>query len=78
MEAHIPGAVSVPLENFEEKMKTIPAGTTVIAYCRDRFCDIADRAVGMLKQNGYRAWRMEDSVSVRVAETEPVVKGEEN
>ena len=78
LEAHIPGAVSVPFENFEENMNIIPEGTPVIAYCRDRFCDIADRAVAVLKQNGYRAWRIEDSVSARVAGAEPVTKGKEN
>ena len=78
LEAHIPGAVSVPFENFRENMKAIPEGTPVIAYCRDRFCDIADRAVTMLRDRGYSAWRLEDSVSARVADAEPVVRGEEN
>ncbi|MCK5131437.1 MAG: metalloregulator ArsR/SmtB family transcription factor [Candidatus Sabulitectum sp.] len=74
-QAHIPGAVSVPFQNFKENMKSIPRGTPVIAYCRDRYCDIADRAVEMLKQNGYSAWRIEDSVSARLAEARPLING---
>ncbi len=75
--AHIPGAVSVPFENFAENMKIIPEGTPVIAYCRDKYCDFADQAVEMLKDNGYSAWRIEDSVSARVAEARPLVNGKE-
>lgn len=71
-QAHIPGAVSVPFRNFEENMKTIPEGTPVIAYCRDRYCDFADQAVEILKKNGYKAWRIEDSVSARLADAEPL------
>ncbi len=75
--AHIPGAVSVPFENFAENMKIIPEGTPVIAYCRDKYCDFADQAVEILKDNGYSAWRIEDSVSARVAEARPLVNGKE-
>ena len=32
----------------------------------------------MLKQNGYSAWRLEDSVSARVAENRPLENGKEN
>lgn len=67
-QAHIPGAVSVPFDNFKENMKSIPEGTPVIAYCRDKFCDFADQAVQILKQNGYQAWRIEDNISARMTE----------
>ncbi|MCK5785499.1 MAG: metalloregulator ArsR/SmtB family transcription factor [Candidatus Sabulitectum sp.] len=77
-QAHIPGAVSVPFLDFKENMKVIPEGTPVIAYCRDRFCDFADQAVEILKQNGYQAWRIEDSVSARMAEARPLVNRKEN
>ena len=77
-QAHIPGAVSVPFQNFRENMKTIPEGTPVIAYCRDRFCDFADQAVEILKKNGYQAWRIEDSVSARMAEARPLVNRKEH
>jgi len=74
--AHIPGAVNIPFKNFEENMKIIPKGTPVIAYCRDRFCNYADQAVSILINNGYNAWRIEDSVSTRVAEAMKLEKGE--
>lgn len=71
-QAHIPGAISIPFHNFENNMKSIPEGTPVIAYCRDKYCDLADQAVEILKKNGYSAWRIEDSVSARMAEAKPL------
>lgn len=75
-QAHIPGAVNIPFQDFEENMKVIPKETPVIAYCRDRFCNFADQAVSILIENGYNAWRIEDSVSTRVAEETKLEKGE--
>ncbi len=75
--AHIPGAVCIPFKNFEKNIKSIPEGASVIAYCRDKYCDIADKAVKILKDKGFNAWRLEDSVSARMATKKPLVKGKE-
>lgn len=75
--AHIPGAVCIPFNNFESNIKSIPEGVSVIAYCRDKYCDIADKAVKILKDRGFNAWRLEDSVSARMAAAKPLVTGKE-
>ncbi len=75
--AHIPGAVCIPFKHFEKNIKNIPEGTSVIAYCRDKYCDIADKAVKILKDKGFNAWRLEDSVSARMATEKPLVKEKE-
>lgn len=59
---HIPGAVSMPLEELERRLSDIPANRPVIAYCRGPYCVFALQAVEMLRQHGIPAWRMEGGV----------------
>ncbi|MFD1039439.1 rhodanese-like domain-containing protein [Virgibacillus byunsanensis] len=33
-EAHIPGAVSIPMEELEEKLAELPSNHDVVDYCR--------------------------------------------
>jgi len=56
---HFPGAVSLPLRDLEEKVKTIPRGAEVVAYCRGPYCVLAHDAVERLRRRGIRAhhWR---------------------
>jgi rhodanese-related sulfurtransferase len=56
---HFPGAVSLPLPDLEEKVKTIPRGAEVVAYCRGPYCVLAHDAVERLRERGIRAfhWR---------------------
>lgn len=59
---HIPNALSVPIEELNERMGEIPKDKLVIAYCRGMFCSIADEAVKMLHTKGYNAKKIEESV----------------
>ena len=68
--AHLPAAVSVPfneLDNFISKFKDT---RTVLAYCSDIFCDLADRAVTQMRKAGITAFRLEDSVTGRISQTQ--------
>jgi rhodanese-related sulfurtransferase/DNA-binding transcriptional ArsR family regulator len=58
---HLPGAKSVPLEQLEHRLKTLPKNREVVAYCRGRYCVFADEAVALLKAKGYKAWRLAES-----------------
>jgi rhodanese-related sulfurtransferase/biotin operon repressor len=58
---HLPGAKSVPLEQLEQRLKTLPKNREVVAYCRGRYCVFADEAVTLLKAKGYKAWRLVQS-----------------
>lgn len=58
---HLPGARSVPLEELEHRLKTLPKNREVVAYCRGRYCIFADEAVAFLKSKGYKAWRIAQS-----------------
>ncbi len=59
---HFPGAVSLPLRELEEKVKTIPRGTEVVAYCRGSYCVLAHDAVERLRNRGIRAYHWRQGV----------------
>lgn len=59
---HLPGALSVPLEDLERLLPELPRGRPVVAYCRGPLCLLAADAVGVLRANGWDARRFEDGV----------------
>jgi rhodanese-related sulfurtransferase/DNA-binding transcriptional ArsR family regulator len=59
---HFPGAVSLPLRDLEEKVKTIPRDTEIVAYCRGPYCVLAHDAVEMLRKRGIRAYHWRQGV----------------
>lgn len=56
---HLPGAVNVPLDQLEARLKELPPGEEVVAYCRGPYCVLAFEAVARLREQGYRARRLE-------------------
>ena len=56
---HIPGAVSTPIETFEEQTPKLPRRADVIAYCRGPYCVYADDAVRLLQARGVQARRLD-------------------
>jgi len=59
-QGHIPGAVCVPLDELEARLRTLRKRTEVVAYCRGPYCVYADDAVRALRRRGYQASRLED------------------
>jgi rhodanese-related sulfurtransferase len=57
---HIHSAISAPIEKLGQRLKKLPKGKTIVAYCRGPFCVYADEAVTLLKKKGYKALRMDD------------------
>jgi rhodanese-related sulfurtransferase len=57
---HIPGAVSVPVEDLRVRLKGIDSGVQVVAYCRGPYCVYADDAVRLLTGAGHVAARLEE------------------
>jgi rhodanese-related sulfurtransferase len=57
---HIPGARSVPPDELAARLRRVPGGAEVVAYCRGPFCVYADEAVRMLQLRKVRARRLED------------------
>lgn len=69
---HIAGAVSVPLSELEGRMRDLPDGVQVVAYCRGPFCVYADEAVRSLRGHGVSAARLEDGFPEWTREDLPV------
>ncbi len=59
---HIPGALSVPLDELDRRMAELSPDREVVAYCRGPYCVLAIDAVARLRQHGYRAIRLEEGV----------------
>lgn len=57
---HIEGALSVPLDALQDRLRELPRGKTYVAYCRGAYCVYADEAVALLRASGRRARRLRD------------------
>lgn len=60
--AHIPGAVSIPIEELEEQLSSLPTDFDIVAYCRGPYCLLSAQAVKMLKAKGINAFRLKEGV----------------
>jgi rhodanese-related sulfurtransferase/DNA-binding transcriptional ArsR family regulator len=59
---HIPGALSVPLDELEQRLAELPRDGEVVAYCRGPYCVLAVEAVRLLRRHGFNAVRLEEGV----------------
>jgi DNA-binding transcriptional ArsR family regulator len=57
---HIPGAISVPIDELQRRLQQLARGKMYVAYCRGPYCVYADRAVELLRKSGRHARRMTD------------------
>jgi rhodanese-related sulfurtransferase/DNA-binding transcriptional ArsR family regulator len=55
---HIPGALSIPVDDLHRRLKELTKGKEYVAYCRGPYCIYADRAVEILRASGRRARRL--------------------
>jgi rhodanese-related sulfurtransferase/DNA-binding transcriptional ArsR family regulator len=59
---HVPGAVSIPVDQLADRMSEVPDGVDVVAYCRGRFCVFAHDAVRLLTAHGRTARRLDEGM----------------
>lgn len=50
-------AISIPIEELEEKLASLPSNCDVVAYCRGPYCLMSVEAVELLKTKGVNAFR---------------------
>jgi rhodanese-related sulfurtransferase/DNA-binding transcriptional ArsR family regulator len=55
---HIPGALSIPVDELQQRLKELTRSREYVAYCRGPYCIYADRAVEILHASGRRARRL--------------------
>ncbi len=61
--AHLPFARSMPLDELKNRLAELPAGKTIVAYCRGPYCLMAKDAVELLRQQGFEAVRLPEGVA---------------
>lgn len=57
---HVPGAINVPLNELEKRLREFDQNKEVIAYCRGPYCVLAFEAVARLRKKGLPARRLQD------------------
>lgn len=57
---HIKGAISVPVEQIEQRLAELPTEKEIVAYCRGPYCIMAVQAVQTLRAHGRAARRLVD------------------
>jgi rhodanese-related sulfurtransferase len=59
---HLPGAISIPINEIERRLASLPKRRLIVAYCRGPYCVYAVDAVKTLRDRGYRAVRLDEGV----------------
>lgn len=72
---HIPGALSVPLDELARRLRSLPKTKLIVAYCRGPYCVLAPQAVALLHARRFRARRLEDGLPEWRAAGLPVAAG---
>ena len=72
---HIPGALSLPVSELKRRLREIPKGKEVIAYCRGRYCVYSLEAVTLLRKHSYDARRAHEGLPDWRAAGLPVESG---
>jgi rhodanese-related sulfurtransferase len=74
--AHIPGAISIPLEELKLHLAELPRDQEIVAYCRGPFCVLSVQAVEMLRAQGFNAVRLEEGIHDLRAMGFPIAEGQ--
>ncbi len=57
---HIPGAISLPIDELTDHVHQLPKDGEIVAYCRGPYCVFAPQALEILRENGFQARRLEE------------------
>jgi DNA-binding transcriptional ArsR family regulator/rhodanese-related sulfurtransferase len=72
---HIPGALSIPVDDLQRRLTELTKSRAYVAYCRGPYCIYADRAVEMLRASGRRARRLVEGFPEWRSAGFPVLQG---
>jgi len=59
---HIPGAISIPVDELAARLAELPADQEIVAYCRGAYCVMAPEAVRIAQAAGRQASRLSDGM----------------
>ena len=74
---HIPGALSIPLDELDQQLGRLPRDVTIVAYCRGPYCVLAPLAIEKLRAAGFDSRRLADGLPEWRLAAEPLSYGEE-
>ena len=74
---HIAGAISMPIDDLQARLRLLPTDREYVAYCRGPYCVYADRAVELLHRSRRRARRLFEGFPEWRAAGFPVARGPE-
>ena len=60
---HLPGAISIPVDELDRRLGELPPSRTIVAYCRGPYCVYADDALERLSRRGRKVARLEEGVA---------------
>lgn len=56
---HLPGAINIPVQELERRIRELPKRREIVAYCRGPYCLMSYDAVALLRKKGLKARRLE-------------------
>jgi rhodanese-related sulfurtransferase len=74
---HIPGALSIPIQELKRRLFELPRDQEIVAYCRGPYCVFSDQAVELLRARGFQAVRLDEGILDWRARGLPVASGEQ-
>ena len=60
---HVPYASSIPLNELRKSIAQLPKNKEIVAYCRGPYCVLAQEAMNVLRERGFKAVRLEDGIA---------------
>jgi rhodanese-related sulfurtransferase/DNA-binding transcriptional ArsR family regulator len=60
---HLPHARNIPIQELSKRIRELPKGKPVVAYCRGPYCLWSSDAVTLLQKAGYEAYHWDDGPS---------------
>ncbi len=63
LNAHLPFARSIPLEELRQRLDELPQDRPIVAYCRGPYCLMAPDAVALLQSEGFTAVHLRAGVA---------------
>ena len=75
---HIPGAVSIPLDELKNRVKELPKSKHIVAYCRGSLCALAPEATRFLQKKGYKVKRLAEGAPDWAAAGLPLEGGDDD
>jgi rhodanese-related sulfurtransferase len=73
---HLPGALSLPIDELPQRLDELPRDRRIVAYCRGAYCLFADEAVALLREHGFDAQRLEGGWPEWLAEGRPTERAQ--